>query len=255
MGDLFHDDVPFEYIAAVFGAMSSASQHTFLVLTKRPHRMREWYRWIARDECAPGLRIRKEIYRARHRCAVAWARYGGDVTSPWVTAESLVRTEAPSSGHWPIHVWLGVTAEDQKRADERIPILLQIPAALHWVSIEPCLGPVDISQWSTTADTTAERAIRFVVVGGESGPGARPMHVDWVLSLRDQCIGAGVHFLFKQWGEWCHVDQLPESTWVDLDRAGLLPPPNLNKYCGVGKKAAGRELDGKIWDQYPEIQK
>jgi protein gp37 len=143
--------------------------------------------------------------------------------------------EARPIADWPLpNVWLGVSVEDQKRADERIPILLDTPAAVRWLSCEPLLGPIDLSKmriptpegctdhdcWAVEPLTgrmapiielgSGDRAldggyqtwgkIDWVVAGGESGPGARPMHPSWARSIRDQCASAGVPFLFKQWG-------------------------------------------------------
>src|SRR5262249_61051875 len=112
------------------------------------------------------------------------------------------------------NVWLGVSLEDQKTADDRIPLLLETPAAVRWISAEPLLGPIDLSKEYLTAllgkypfkhysgpRTTIAHLLDWVVVGGESGPKARPMHPDWGRSLRDQCVAAGVPFFFKQWGE------------------------------------------------------
>lgn len=151
------------------------------------------------------------------------------------------------------NVHLGVSAEDQKRAEQRIPILLDTPAAVRFVSAEPLLGPIDLYKlWRPRGPE-----LDWVIVGGESGPGARPMHPDWARGLRDQCVASGVAFLFKQWGEFAPGMQDYGS------RKGLVRrrsyPGELGDTTGnyeivtrVGKKAAGRELDGRTWDQYPE---
>jgi protein gp37 len=118
------------------------------------------------------------------------------------------------------NIWLGVTVCNQKEAEEKIPILFQTPAAVRFVSIEPMLGPVDFGSDQLTKHWGP--GLDWVIVGGESGPGARPMHPDWVRSARDQCAAAGVPFLFKQWG-------------------------------GCNKKKAGRMLDGKVHDEYPRV--
>jgi protein gp37 len=114
---------------------------------------------------------------------------------------------------WPHNVWIGTSVENQAAADKRLPILTCIPAPVRFLSCEPLLGPVDLSPWL--------RRISWVIAGGESGTQARPMGPDWARSLRDQCQAAGVPFLFKQWG-------------------------------GRNKKAAGRELDGRTWDEIPQ---
>ncbi|SFV08001.1 Phage protein Gp37/Gp68 [Alicyclobacillus macrosporangiidus] len=156
---------------------------------------------------------------------------------------------------WPLpNVWLGVSVENQDAADERIPLLLETPAAVRFLSCEPLLGPVDITKamygspdgdgmnWFGHTDGFGHEAcLHWVIVGGESGPNARPMHPDWVLSLRDQCQDAGVPFFFKQWGEFVPVD------WVRAGSSGF-------PVRRVGKKAAGRMLDGRTWDEYPEAR-
>ena len=121
---------------------------------------------------------------------------------------------------WKEHIWLGVTAENQRLADERIPILLQIPAAKYFVSIEPMLGPVKLCEDLAYPPFLGIGLIDWVICGGESGPGARPMHQNWPRSVRDQCQVAGVPFFFKQWG-------------------------------GINKKQAGRLLNGQEWSEYP----
>jgi len=150
----------------------------------------------------------------------------------WARTDSDAARICPA--YWP-GVWFGVSVEDQRRADERLDILRALPASLRWISAEPLLGPLDI-------DLTG---IGWVVAGGESGPGARPMHPDWVRGLRDQCEAAGVPFLFKQWGEW--------SPGVRCDRPGADTHrfPNGTLVSRQGKRRAGRLLDGRAWDDYP----
>ena len=151
MGDLFHDDVPFDRIMDVWDVMGECSQHTFQVLTKRPERMREFARWMEDVELM--------------RCAHS-------------------------------NVWLGVTAENQARANERIPVLLDTPAAVRFVSVEPMLEPVDIMPWLHSLSRT-DTALDWVICGPETGPGARPFDIQWACDLRDQCAEAGVPFWFK----------------------------------------------------------
>jgi protein gp37 len=132
------------------------------------------------------------------------------------------------------NLWLGVTAENQTRADERIPILLQIPAAVRFVSLEPLLGPVLTTQARRVVSVDGENVsrIHWMIAGGETGPGARPMHPNWVRSLRDQCIAADVPFFFKGWGEFVFSDD------------GSQP-------IRIGKKRAGNLLDGRAWTETP----
>lgn len=243
MGDLFHDDVPIGFITNVLLTVQLAQQHTFLILTKRPERMRK----------------------------VMSAIFTVNVPLP--------------------NIWLGVTAENQEQADKRIPILLQTPAVVRFVSVEPMLGPIKFGSYTLTSrpcfvckseDRLGEkrgtqshpincgwrrdagyldsRGIDWVICGGESGPGARPMHPNWAQSLRDQCQAAGVPFMFKQWGEWAPVEgsgacePTPICFWdgeSDDWKAGLAT--HTQNMVKVGKKAAGRLLDGVLHDQYPEV--
>jgi protein gp37 len=214
MSDLFHDDVTDTFIAQVFAIMALAPRHTFQVLTKRHARMRSL---LGTDS------FRQSVLHKAHTL-----KWGYDIDlQVW---------------SWPLrNVCLGVSAEDQKWADIRIPALLDTPAAVRWISAEPLLGPIDLTRMgprqfadalrqSTDQDTNiVRRGLDWVVVGGESGPGARPMGPEWARSLRDQCTSAGVPFLFKQWG--AH------------DAEGKR----------VGKGEAGRLLDGRTWDGYPEV--
>lgn len=160
MSDLFHEDVPDEYIRDVFQVMKRADWHRFQVLTKRSERLRE---------LAPSL-------------------------------------------DWTSNVWMGVSVEDASRVS-RIDDLRCTDATVRFLSLEPLLGPLD--------DLELE-SIDWVIAGGESGPGARPMDADWVRSIRDQCLEQNTPFFFKQWG-------------------------------GVHKKRTGRRLDGRTWDEMPSV--
>lgn len=145
------------------------------------------------------------------------------------------------------HVWLGVTAENQEQADKRIPILLQIPAAKRYVSVEPMLGPVDlrIAAFNGADSFTSLEGIDWVICGGESGSGARPMHPDWARELRDQCKEAGVPFFFKQWGEW-----YPDRKRIFGKREMIMGDTVVHL---IGKTAAGRILDRKEYLEVPKI--
>ena len=179
MSDLFHEDAPDEWIDRIFAVMALSPQHTFQVLTKRPERMRAY---IADANISTSAPLGKAITRLSRTLPLD-ARFFA----------------------WPLpNVWLGTSVEDQKRADERIPHLLATPAAVRFLSVEPLLGPVEIygphANWATNPANTDEEAtvVDWVIVGGESGPGARPMDPDWARSIRDQCQAAGVHFFMKQ---------------------------------------------------------
>lgn len=207
MGDLSHESVPDEWIDHVFAVMALAPQHTFQVLTKRSARMREYL---------SGEALRR-VARAANRIR---------------TVDGLIG--------WPLpNVWLGVTAEDQTRANERIPDLLATPAAVRFVSCEPMLGPVDLTQIGggyTIFDSLSGReethsgslykrvpSLDWVICGGESGPNARPMHPDWARGLRDQCAAAGVPFHFKQWGKR-HAGRLLDGVaHLEFPTIGVVP--------------------------------
>lgn len=240
--DLFHDDVPVDFIKQVFAVMAQCPQHTFQVLTKRAARM-QFVLWSELD---------------------------------WKPLPN---------------VWIGVSVEDQASADERIPLLLETPAVVRWVSAEPLLGPVRlsclfglvtddedvridalagtfvISRYQETPTPLGSR-IDWVVVGGESGHRARPIHPDWARSLRDQCTAAGVPFLFKQWGEWFPSAGLPKETLLPLEKWGYISEnggevdgmhcrpfkdefANHELMARIGRTKAGRLLDGVLHDGYP----
>lgn len=241
-GDLFHESVPDEWIDRVFAVMALAPQHTFQVLTKRAERMR---RYMQQPDT-----VRRIYELACDMCIERRLRVvllAPGVADPEI-ALSFPRVQL---GRWPIaNVWLGVSVEDQKRADERIPHLLATPAAVRFLSCEPLLGPIDRIDMP---------CMHWVIVGGESGPGARPMHPAWARALRDQCARAGVPFFFKQWGAWKHMpershvrDFLPEE-WqrVHSQMDGVRPALMFN----IGKKAAGRLLDGVEHNAMPGRQR
>jgi protein gp37 len=217
MGDLFHEDVEFIVIAKIFGIMQSCPQHTFQVLTKRPERTAEFIKWF--------------------------------------------RTEWLNKGAYPNeykHVWLGTTIESQKHI-ERAYKLIEIPAAVHFISHEPSLGPLDldleVGAYQNENNTPLRKklidCIQWVICGGESGPGARPMHPDWARSLRDQCQVADVPFFFKQWGEWAPEHSLDSSITParGFHKSHLFK--NNQRVFKVGKKSTGRLLDGKEHNKYP----
>lgn len=257
--DLFHESVPFEYIAAVFWVMSVTTRHTYQVLTKRPARMLEFFRWLLK-------RQDMDIFPVTHPAAGYWMdNQVGDIghENPFLKALGWTPATSTRGGYdncgplWPYeNVWLGVSVENQETADERIPLLLQCPAAVRWISAEPLLGPLDLGWFLSTNVWENGVAVRgsdyghgvrldWVVTGGESGPAARPMHPDWARSLRDQCAAAGVPFFFKQNGEYVSVSEVagPGEHFEFPDGATVRR---------VGKKLAGRLLDGVEHNAHPE---
>ncbi|KQZ81905.1 hypothetical protein ASD64_09125 [Mesorhizobium sp. Root157] len=232
-GDLFHESVPDEWIDRVFAVMALAPQHTFQVLTKRAARMRAY---LASDD------TKRRIYEL----ACDWAVTGVAnvvLIAPGIADPGLMPSwPRVHLDQWPLpNVWLGVSAEDQQRANERIPALLATPSAVRFVSAEPLLGAIDFEQawygenaldsecWGDCAwcdkgypalhncqrgkgDWEKGRSgLDWIIVGGESGRDARPMHPDWARSIRDQCAAAGVPFFFKQWGSWAPICAMSEE--------------------------------------------
>lgn len=202
MGDLFHESLTNLEVAQVFAVMAKARQHTFLVLTKRPGRMKEFLEWAGSRVCP------------------------SEALYDYIEDDIEINYETDIVP-WPLpNVWLGVSVENQETANERIPILLQCDAALKYISAEPLLGPIDIDlAMFGEGDTRAsgmnafgftdgfgyEAFIRYVIVGGESGPGARLMHPDWARSIRDQCKEAGVPFFMKQMS---FREAIPEDLFI-----------------------------------------
>ncbi len=253
MSDLFHENVPDKWIDIIFAIMARCPQHTFQILTKRPERMQRYINTTNFDTLLKTSRLHK-----------------GQV------------------GSWPLkNVWLLVSVEDQETANERISLLFDTPAAVRGISAEPLLGEIDLFHvkngvFTFNALSKKEgisyrgKGLDWVIAGGESGPNARPMHPEWVRSLRDQCAAAVVPFFFKQWGEWLPWEEagqmpfwrncadhgeidghlLPDIDDPDVkdwrhDEEDLEAYPDPVLHQRVGKKAAGHLLDGKVIQQYP----
>jgi protein gp37 len=174
---------------------------------------------------------------------------------------------SPWEKHWPAHISIGTTVENQKVADARIPQVLKIPARVRFLSCEPLLGKTIISKFlfhdagcpyehndiSSFCSCSCARS-RWVICGGESGHGARPMHPEWARSLRYQCQAAGVPFFFKQWGDWIPLSEIVTQGGdvYSYHRQKQHLWPNDGKVSWlVGKKLAGRVLDGVTWDEVP----
>lgn len=313
--DLFHEDAPDWFIDTVFAHMlashmlDNCARHTFLLLTKRAERMRDYLsadppvlleRWA---KAGDGLIIldNADVYFSE----LVYSHTSWN----WSDRGRVLKPYGYTEGLFPLpNVHVGVTVENQEQANARIPLLLETPAALRFVSVEPMLGPVELTGWIGTHNCHLCYGDRFfledceedehehevcpncgraggvgtwdswlgrtydgpgivhVICGGESGPNARPMHPDWVRSLRDQCAGAGVPFMFKQWGEWTPGESVVRqrgtvATAKWLNDAWSLHEEDLASTDGhyddepdlyrIGKKASGRHLDGRTWDGFP----
>jgi protein gp37 len=288
MSDLFHPDVTDEVLDRIFAVMASCGRHTFQILTKRPERMREYLQRVSDRAPAAGvdyesrMRAHFEKYKDNFQegyslpspptpelraiydsaCLQEQRKLLPDGTTLWDKGFSGGEYHWRS---WPLpNVWLGVSAENQAAADKRIPLLLQVPAAVRFVSLEPLLGPIRLAsanentgKWDDWIDPKQshsprmQRTLDWVIVGGESGtgPGIRPMHPDWVRAIRDECVAAGVPLFFKQWGEYWPNSQgnYSGASAAALERAyddGAIS-------SRVGKKAAGDLLDGVEWHEFP----
>ncbi len=275
MADLFHRDVPFDFIERVFVEMVKRPSWTFMVLTKRPERAVEWW---------------------HHRVVGP---------SAWATAGYTAITGTRVEPLWPANVWMGTTVEDQERANERIPHLLQIPAKVRFLSCEPLLGPIQLGiqrcsscggtgtisgdppqdcqecdgrgRWTMHPDGvhSLPATIDWVIAGGESGSKSRPTNPAWFYSLRDQCVDAGVSFWFKQWGMWAPGEEIEANgtDWTGMyeqdgddggaTRAAWDRDGNRVDYwtstgniivhdvLWAGTKLTGRLLDGREWLEVP----
>ncbi len=196
LSDLFHEDVPDEYVFQVFDMMALTPRHTFQILTKRPERM-----------------------------------------------QRLLQASEPLP-----NVWLGVSVEDQAAAESRIPWLLDTPAAVRFLSCEPLLGPVDLN------GVDRQPWVNWIIVGGESGPKARPMNPQWVQGLLDYCNDTDAPFFFKQWGEWRHCDEMPNDVYLEnINRVPWERGDIGNGYLKLGKKRAGRDFKRRTWDEFPAV--
>jgi protein gp37 len=263
MSDLFHESVPFSFIAAVFAVMAVTPRHTFQVLTKRPEIAGGFFNWIGGNSQA-----------VMHEAIKGAIGYDNP------------RRPAVNVTTWPLpNVWVGVSVEDQTTANERVSLLLELPAAIRFLSCEPLLGAIDLTHIPRKpndydrampgfADCTgfymdaldgsqsiktrtheyvgepSPAKVDWLIAGGESGPRARLMDIRWARGLRDQCLIAGVPFLFKQWGEWAPL--------IDHDHTEIAGKPYeilVDGYTAVklGKKVSGRMLDGRTWDQFPGV--
>jgi protein gp37 len=276
MTDLFQDGIPDEFLDKCFAVCALTPHITHMFLTKRPERMG---RYIVR---AAEI-IKEDLFESPiARAMVAISKSRGDIF-PGNAALELCNTG------WPLpNVWLGTSCEDQAAADKRVPFLLQTPAAVRFVSAEPLLGEIcfkrirmpeplfgwyDVDVFTGDIYRHAQKVgfghprIDWLIVGGESGSGSRPMHPDWARSLRDECKGAGASFFFKQWGEWAIDHEAPNcEDWSpghalvnrlngDIRGSESLSDETTVSMWKAGKKAGGAILDGREWRQFPEVRR
>jgi protein gp37 len=280
MSDVFHESLPDDAIDKIFAVMALCPQHKFQVLTKRAERMRAYCSTLGRHHEVDRVSLAMKQLHAETGFGARGAMYTLD-QGGW---------------HFP-NIWLGVSCERQQEADERIPLLLQTPAAVRFVSCEPLLGPLDlyhgdpdprlgghyatatyIGDWwpaGAPPGVPSTHGLDWVIAGGESGRNARPAHPDWFRSLRDQCDAADVPFFFKQFGEFCPAPPLEPASHAifpdgsafragavmgatDIDPATARAVAKLvnsgSQYARitrVGKKAAGRLLDGREHNDMP----
>jgi protein gp37 len=245
LADWLDNEVPIEWLIRLLSVIAKTRHLDWLLLTKRLENLRPRMEAVMRYFNRCNITVDEALARVM---AEAWLTTGGTIFD---------------------NVWLGTTVEDQTRANERIPLLLSIHAKVRFLSCEPLLGPVNVSEIRDSEGfeympligaNQPEPRIHWVICGGESGPKARPMHPDWARSLRDQCAAAGVPFFFKQWGEWgcikegaimaCTTErpkpwQLLRSDDVIMGRAQMRK---------VGKAKAGRLLDGELHNEFPKLE-
>lgn len=236
MSDLFHESVPFYFIDKVFAIMALCPEHIFQVLTKRPERMMQYFdsREDMKSICEEAeilVSTEPHLFHVCERLRGEAKRHIGNFSISNELKPNLKEAgwfwdfyysefgkvySLNFEGNWPLqNVWLGTSIENQDTAG-RLDYLLNTPAAVRFISCEPLLGPVQLNL------PVNHTYLHWVIVGGESGTGARPMQADWVNDLKDQCTGFGIPFFFKQWG-------------------------------GKNKKKAGRLLDGKEYNQMPLV--
>ena len=277
-GDLFNPAVPDAWIDCVFDVCALTPQHTHMILTKRSARMREY------------LSIRAGDWM------IVWPDANPAGSLPISRHEQRLRMQRPvvAPMAFPLpNVWLGVSVEDQIRADERIPDLLATPATKRFISAEPLLGPVDLTHicllpklpgsirgglhlnslagkyfesgqpyinWDTDTpypDNPEPLSIDWVIVGGESGPNARPMSPDWARGLRDECAEFGVPFMFKQWGEWAPICEMPEEMIDGVYHPAPDRHPDAPRRCKVNQcvlHGNGQRFDGRAMFERPAFE-
>lgn len=221
MSDIFHESLSFDDIARIWGVMAVTPYHTYQILTKRPDRMRDF---LLSDKALNS-----------------------------VMEEALnYRPDIPIMP-WPLpNIWAGTSVEDQPRAKERIQILLEVNAAVRFLSIEPLLGPVRLSKEIRKAADW--KRLHWVIVGGESGPNARPMHPEWASAIREECATHRVKFFFKQVGShaWVKDGKAKEFLGVDGRISSVRQRKTDQGLLRGLKESGGRRLDGKMHEAMPD---
>lgn len=245
--DLF-DGIPHESLDEVFAVMALSRRHTFQIITYCPERAANY--WT--DGYRNGRGEHTDMYIARRAIAIA-------ESLGW-TAAQIDEVVGVDRG-WPSNVWAGVPVVNQECADRNISLLLKVPATVRFLNMEPLLGPVDLSEWmytlevvhngdGDTQEVPCRPDIHWVVVGGESGPGARPMHPMWARTIKNQCEESGVPFFFNQWGDFGPDQVVPISFTQVWSGVSMDEPASMFR---VGKKRAGRLLDGREWNEMPGV--
>ena len=256
MTDLFHPAIPDAFKLAIVGTAALTPWKIYQFLTKRAIEMRAFVETYTLSDCLAAV-------------------YSATDDSPMLGESFPLNEEradlAIEQGWLPKNTWWGVSVEDQQRANERIPLLLQVPAVTRFLSCEPLIRPIDLGRatgnmafdgGSDMRDPPEVIGIHWSIIGGESGPWARPVHPAWVRSLRGQCQAAGIAFFWKQWGEWIHESQIctPEqkNAVQAIVKAGRWKSGvhywhegESSRSFRIGKKAAGRLIDGQEWSEFP----
>lgn len=244
MSDLFHESVPDAYIDKFFAVAAITEQNIYQLLTKRAERARDYLQGLQ----ARAFEVAGALLEDPEVCTFS------EGSQKWHDAAYKIQRAIAAGPLKNVH--MGVSAENQPMANRRVAALVDTPAAVRWISIEPMLGPIDLTPWlKRRSDGTP--LIHWVVAGGESGPDSRPMHPAWPRALEEQCSDTGTAFLFKQWGNW--VGGTGSKNGFIYLQNGVNTCGNKNTHewndgtisQNVGKKAAGRLLDGVLHDGFP----
>ena len=242
MGDLFHETISFESIDMLMAIITCSPQHTFQILTKRPERMLEYFTQDKR-------KLIEGWEDASYEIGISDKNGEPDGAACYIYNRS--------QDEWPLkNIWLGVTCENQQRTNERLPVLLKIPAAKKFISCEPLLGDIDFYKFSSSLPSDKNHpwrneailfGIDWLIVGGETGTNASPMHPDWARNLKYQCIPAKVPFFFKGWGEYA-----PHMAYLNKSIKTVCHNTIEYNMCKVGKTKSGSLLDGVEYNEMPK---